>query len=228
MVEEIAGLASRIGRRLKKRNWSISVAESCTGGLICSTFTDISGSSAWFKQGWVVYTNESKISEVNVSPSAFDIGSEGAVSHKVALQMAQGARHHAGTEVGLSITGIAGPSGGTDTKEVGLVYVAVTVSDGRFLVRRNDFGSNDRIENKRSFVQFALRMVLEMLDHTDEREDRRARAERRRASEDEVPPGQKDEWEGAEKWEPQELGRVGPSSVDFAFETDWNGTHSEE
>ncbi|GIR81253.1 MAG: hypothetical protein CM15mP82_8050 [Methanobacteriota archaeon] len=88
MVEEIAGLASRIGRRLKKRGWSISVAESCTGGLICSTFTDISGSSAWFKQGWVVYTNESKISEVDVSPNAFDLGGEGAVSHKVALQMA--------------------------------------------------------------------------------------------------------------------------------------------
>ena len=77
MVEEIAGLASRIGRRLKKRGWSISVAESCTGGLICSTFTDISGSSAWFKQGWVVYSNESKISEVDVSPNAFDLGERG-------------------------------------------------------------------------------------------------------------------------------------------------------
>ena len=74
----------------------------------------------------MVYTNESKISEVDVSPNAFDLGGEGAVSHKVALQMAHGARHHAGTEVSLSITGIAGPTGGTETKEVGLVYVAVT------------------------------------------------------------------------------------------------------
>ena len=87
--------------------------------------------------------------------------------------MAHGARHHAGTEVSLSITGIAGPTGGTETKEVGLVYVAVTTHDGRYIVRRNDFGSNDRIENKRSFVQFALRMVLEILDHADDIEMRR-------------------------------------------------------
>ena len=85
MVEEIAGLASRIGRRLKKRQWTICVAESCTGGLISSTFTDISGSSEWFKQGWVVYSNSSKISEVDVSPSSFEEGGVGAVFHQVAL-----------------------------------------------------------------------------------------------------------------------------------------------
>jgi nicotinamide-nucleotide amidase len=222
MVEEIAGLASRIGRRLKKRGWSISVAESCTGGLICSTFTDISGSSAWFKQGWVVYTNESKISEVDVSPTAFDADGEGAVSHKVALQMAHGARHHAGTEVSLSITGIAGPTGGTESKEVGLVYVAVTTHDGRYIVRRNDFGSNDRIENKRSFVQFALRMVLEILDHADDIERRRKRAEERKLEdEDSGSPGE-DDWEGAEEWAPKGTSRAEPSSVDFSVETDWD------
>ena len=222
MVEEIAGLASRIGRRLKKRGWSISVAESCTGGLICSTFTDISGSSAWFKQGWVVYTNESKISEVDVSPNAFDLGGGGAVSHKVALQMAHGARHHAGTEVSLSITGIAGPTGGTETKEVGLVYVAVTTHDGRYIVRRNDFGSNDRIENKRSFVQFALRMVLEILDHADDIEMRRKKAEQRRIVDDENETTEQDEWDGAEAWEPRGISRAEPSSVDFSAETDWD------
>tara|TARA_B100000073_G_scaffold125779_2_gene102905 strand:+ start:440 stop:1108 length:669 start_codon:yes stop_codon:yes gene_type:complete len=222
MVEEIAGLASRIGRRLKKRQWTISVAESCTGGLICSTFTDISGCSEWFKQGWVVYSNSSKISEVDVSSSSFEEDGAGAVSHQVALQMAHGARHHSGADISLSITGIAGPTGGTESKEVGLVYVAVTTADGRYIVRRNDFGTNDRIENKRSFVQFALRMVLEILDHSDDLDDRRRRAEERRTSNEEKADQNVDEWDGASGWAPQGASRAEPSSVDFASETHWD------
>ena len=131
-------------------------------------------------------------------------------------------RDSAGTEVSLSITGIAGPTGGTESKEVGLVYVAVTTHDGRYIVRRNDFGSNDRIENKRSFVQFALRMVLEILDHADDIERRRKRAEERKLEdEDSGSPGE-DDWEGAEEWAPKGNSRAEPSSVDFSVETDWD------
>ena len=83
MVEEAAALASRLTRRLRKREWTVSTAESCTGGLIASILTDISGASSWYKQGWVVYTNDSKMRELGVEDSAFDKGESGAVSHKV-------------------------------------------------------------------------------------------------------------------------------------------------
>jgi hypothetical protein len=122
----------------------------------------------------------------------------------------------------LSITGIAGPTGGTESKEVGLVYVAVTTADGRYIVRRNDFGTNDRIENKRSFVQFAMRMVLEILDHSDDLDDRRRRAEERRISSEERTGQDVVEWDGASDWAPQGASRAEPSSVDFASETHWD------
>ena len=87
MVEETAGLASRVTRRLRKREWTISTAESCTGGLLASLITDISGASEWFKQGGGVYSNESKMRELGVEKAAFDEGEAGAVSHEVAIQM---------------------------------------------------------------------------------------------------------------------------------------------
>ena len=80
MVEEAAALASRLKHRLSKKDWSISTAESCTGGLISSLLTDISGASSWFRQGWVVYSNESKMRELGVEKSAFDDDGSGAVS----------------------------------------------------------------------------------------------------------------------------------------------------
>ena len=81
MVEETAGLASRMTRRLRKKGWTISTAESCTGGLLASLITDISGATQWFNQGWVVYSNEAKMRELGVQKSAFDEGEAGAVSH---------------------------------------------------------------------------------------------------------------------------------------------------
>ena len=111
MVEETAALASRLSRRLRKREWSIATAESCTGGLLASTFTDISGATNWFDQGWVVYNNDAKMRELGVEKSAFDEGEAGAVSHQVALQMARGARYRSDAEVSIAITGIAGPGG---------------------------------------------------------------------------------------------------------------------
>ena len=170
VVEETAGLASRVTRRLRKRGWTVSTAESCTGGLLASLITDISGASEWFKQGWVVYSNESKMRELGVDKSAFDEGEAGAVSHEVAVQMAQGARYQSGSDVAISITGIAGPGGATADKEIGRVHVAVVTED-YFLVRRMDYGDNDRLDNKRSFAAFALRLALETLDRVEGSED---------------------------------------------------------
>ena len=167
MVEEAAALASRLKHRLIKKDWTISTAESCTGGLISSLLTDISGASAWFKQGWIVYSNESKMRELGVESSAFDEGGYGAVSHKVAVQMARGARYKSGSNISIAVTGIAGPSGSSEDKEVGRVHVAVIAED-YFLVRRMDFGDNDRLDNKRSFASFALRLALEAIDRLDD------------------------------------------------------------
>ena len=114
MVEEGEALASRLSRRLKKRSWTISTAESCTGGMIASMITNISGSSSWFKQGWIVYSNDSKMRELGVEGKAFDVGDSGAVSHKVAVQMARGARYKSRSNVAIAVTGIAGPGGDED------------------------------------------------------------------------------------------------------------------
>ena len=226
MVEETAGLASRVTRRLRKRGWTISTAESCTGGLLASLITDISGASEWFKQGWVVYSNESKMRELGVEKAAFDEGEAGAVSHQVAIQMAKGARYQSDSDVAISITGIAGPGGATAEKEVGRVHVAVVTGD-YFLVRRMDFGGNDRLDNKRSFAAFALRLALEALDRVVEVEERASKAtisEEEPSSIDtsEFDPSD-EEWEGSMSWKGSKKTVAEEiSKVDLASLTDWD------
>ena len=226
MVEETAGLASRVTRRLRKREWTVSTAESCTGGLLASLITDISGASEWFKQGWVVYSNESKMRELGVEKAAFDEGEAGAVSHQVAIQMAKGARYQSDSDVAISITGIAGPGGATADKEVGRVHVAVVTGD-YFLVRRMDFGENDRLDNKRSFAAFALRLALEALDRVVEVEERASKttiSEEEASSIDtsEFDPSD-EEWEGSMSWKGSKKTVAEEiSKVDLASLTDWD------
>ena len=213
-------------RRLRKREWTVSTAESCTGGLLASLITDISGASEWFKQGWVVYSNESKMRELGVEKSAFDEGDAGAVSHQVAIQMAKGARYQSDSDVAISITGIAGPGGATADKEVGRVHVAVVTGD-YFLVRRMDFGENDRLDNKRSFAAFALRLALEALDRVVEVEERASKAtisEEEPSSIDtsEFDPSD-EEWEGSMSWKGSKKTVAEEiSKVDLASLTDWD------
>jgi PncC family amidohydrolase len=154
-------LAARLVRRLKKEGWSLSVAESCTGGLLASCFTDISGASSWFTQGWVTYSNESKVSQLGVNPTKLE--KRGAVSHEVALGMAQGAQLSSGSGLVISITGVAGPTGGDVGKPVGTVYVGVCVGES-YLVRRGEFGGGDRASNKHSFVLFAMQKAIQAWD----------------------------------------------------------------
>ena len=226
MVEETAGLASRVTRRLRKREWSISTAESCTGGLLASLITDISGASEWFKQGWVVYSNESKMRELGVEKAAFDEGEAGAVSHQVAIQMAKGARYQSDSDVAISITGIAGPGGATAEKEVGRVHVAVVTGD-YFLVRRMDFGENDRLDNKRSFAAFALRLALEALDRVVEVEERASKATTSEEGSSSIDTSEFDpsdeEWEGSMRWKGSKKTVAEEiSKVDLASLTDWD------
>ena len=226
MVEETAGLASRVTRRLRMRGWTVSTAESCTGGLLASLITDISGASDWFKQGWVVYSNESKMRELGVEKTAFDEGEAGAVSHEVAVQMARGARYQSDSDVAISITGIAGPGGATPNKEIGRVHVAVVTED-YFLVRRMDFGENDRLDNKRSFAAFALRLALEALDRAEEGEETTSDASNGLPEGAEIDTSELDpsdeEWEGSMSWQATKKTVAEEiSEVDLASLTDWD------
>jgi nicotinamide-nucleotide amidase len=125
-----------VTKRLKKRNLSLAIAESCTGGLVSNLLTDIPGSSQYFKLGIVAYSNRLKHEILKVPQSLLD--SKGAVSKEVALLMAKNIRKIASTNIGIGITGIAGPSGGTKLKPVGLVYIAVATKN-KSLVRKFNF-----------------------------------------------------------------------------------------
>jgi len=121
-------LAEVVGEELARQRKTIAVAESCTGGLLAKLLTDVPGSSKYFTYGWITYSNEAKISELDVPAEL--IKQYGAVSEQVAQSMAVGARKKAGTDYAISITGIAGPSGGTEQKPVGLVYISVDSDNG--------------------------------------------------------------------------------------------------
>jgi len=126
-----------VGDALIARGWRIALAESCTGGLVTSRLTDVPGSSAYVDRAVVAYSNEAKIGLLGV-PAA-DIAAHGAVSEVVAIAMAEGVRRLAGVEVGVGVTGIAGPTGGTEAKPVGTVCLAVAWPDAAPVSRTNRY-----------------------------------------------------------------------------------------
>ena len=121
-------LEGSVGRLLSERGATVALAESCTGGLISKRLTDVAGSSAYFVEGFVTYSNASKTRLLGVPEEM--IAEHGAVSEPVARAMAEGARKASGADYGLSVTGVAGPGGGTEEKPVGLVYVGVADAEG--------------------------------------------------------------------------------------------------
>ncbi len=121
-------LAEVVGEQLAQAGKSLAVAESCTGGLLAALITEIPGSSRYFTYGWVTYADCAKNTELQVPLEMID--KQGAVSEQVARAMAQGARRRSGADYAISITGIAGPGGGSELKPVGLVYIAVDSRDG--------------------------------------------------------------------------------------------------
>ena len=110
-----------IADSLTQRGWSVSTAESCTGGGIGAALTAIAGSSRWYQGGVISYSNTSKHSLLDVTPRL--VGEHGAVSKPVVVAMCQGVQHRLGSEVSIAVTGIAGPDGGTDDKPVGTVWI---------------------------------------------------------------------------------------------------------
>lgn len=153
-------LNEKVANMLIERNCKIALAESCTGGMLTSMLTDIPGISAVLDRSVVTYSYEAKISELGVRADSLE--KHGAVSKDVAEEMAQGIRKSAGSDIGIGITGIAGPEGGTDDKPVGLVYVALADKEGTVVKKLNLWGDRDRIRH--STCLNALDMIRKNLN----------------------------------------------------------------
>lgn len=120
-------LAAELGEQLLAHNFRLTAAESCTGGLLAASLTDVPGASNWFEQSWVTYSNEAKTKLVGVD--AKTLKQHGAVSEQTVQEMANGARQRASADVAVAISGIAGPDGGTLEKPVGTVWIAWSLVD---------------------------------------------------------------------------------------------------
>ncbi len=157
LEEQIALQVERLAQQLQHKGWSLACAESCTGGLLAKSCTDISGSSRWFECAYVTYSNEAKSAMLGV-PSAL-IEDCGAVSEEVAAAMVKGVLEKAGVDLAVSITGIAGPDGGTAEKPVGTVCFGFAAKDGEIMSSRELF-NGDRNHIRQQSVLFALDKLL--------------------------------------------------------------------
>jgi len=148
-------LAQVVGEELARQGKTLALAESCTGGLLAKLVTDIPGASRYFTHGWITYSNEAKIGELGVPAGLIE--RYGAVSEQVAEAMARGARRKAGTDFAIGITGIAGPTGGTEQKPVGLVYI--NVDSGTGCESKRFVFTHDRRFTRLRAAQTALNML---------------------------------------------------------------------
>ena len=156
---QVEGLASRIVNDFTLRNITIATAESCTGGLIAGALTEISGSSAVVDRGFVTYSNQAKMDMLGVEAATLE--RFGAVSRETALEMVQGALARSGASLAVAVTGIAGPTGGTAEKPVGLVHLAAKACNGRLIDREMRYGDLGRSGIRLATVMSALEMLLE-------------------------------------------------------------------
>jgi len=149
----------RLAQALKDKGWMLATAESCTGGMIAAACTDLAGSSEWFERGFVTYSNEAKTELLGVDAAL--IAAHGAVSEVVARAMAFGAVRHSHAQVGVAVTGVAGPSGGNKDKPVGTVWFGFLV-DGLLTSETRRF-DGDRAAVRAATVRHALQRLLELL-----------------------------------------------------------------
>lgn len=154
-----AALAEEVVKLLKEAEMTVTTVESCTGGLLSGTLVDVSGASDVFKQGFVTYANEAKVSLAGVKETTLE--AYGAVSEQTAREMAEGGARAAKADAALSVTGIAGPGGGSAEKPVGLVYIGCYVN-GNTVVERNVF-SGSRREVREQSVLAALALLKKQL-----------------------------------------------------------------
>ncbi|MBS7539906.1 CinA family protein [Ancylobacter lacus] len=160
MDEEIDAAATRVLALCRGRGWTVATAESCTGGLVSGALTGIAGSSDVVDRAFVTYSNAAKMAVLGVSAATLE--AHGAVSAETAREMVAGLLRAAGTNLGVSITGIAGPGGGSAEKPVGLVHFAAATRDGRLIERREVFAGEDRAGVRRLSVLAALAMLEQL------------------------------------------------------------------
>jgi PncC family amidohydrolase len=152
-------LAQRSGAALHTHGWTIATAESCTGGLLAHMLTEIAGSSAYYVGSIIAYSNDIKRDMLHVPPAILQ--TDGAVSEATARTMAENVRERMRCDVGIATTGIAGPGGGSDTKPVGVVYIAVALPTTTHCQRY--LFSGDRSANKKESAVAAFQLLLDML-----------------------------------------------------------------
>jgi PncC family amidohydrolase len=156
-------LERQIGESLRRRKLTLATAESCTAGLIAHRITNVPGSSDYFLGGIVAYANKTKIRLLGVGQEVLD--RDGAVSEETAREMAQGARRALEADIGVSVTGLAGPGGGTEEKPVGLTFVGVSGSMGTRVERH--VWDGDRAANKAQSATAALRLLWDYLEELE-------------------------------------------------------------
>ncbi len=156
-------LATRVGKRLSQHEWMLVTAESCTGGWLGQAITAVAGSSIWYERGFITYSNISKCEMLGVQQATLD--QYGAVSPQIAQEMVMGALNRSHAKIGVSITGIAGPDGGTATKPVGMVCFAWAIKNN--LVQQETYCFEGNREKVRLLaVATALQGILHLLNGT--------------------------------------------------------------
>jgi PncC family amidohydrolase len=153
-------LEARIGKALRSRGLTLALAESCTGGLIGHRLTNIAGSSDYYLGGIVAYAYDAKERLLGVHHQT--LYEHGAVSRETAIEMARGARQTLGSDIGLSVTGIAGPTGGLPGKPVGLTWIALSTREGE--TAQEFVWQGDRVQNKERSAEAAMEVLLASLE----------------------------------------------------------------
>ena len=159
------GVETELGKLLSARGMTLATAESSTGGLVAHCITSVSGSSGYYLGGFVTYSNEAKETLLGVDRET--LIAHGAVSEETAREMARGARERLGADLGIATTGIAGPSGGTEDKPVGLVYVALSAADAEICQRH--VWQGDRAANNEQSAEAVLRLIQVYLQERRQR-----------------------------------------------------------
>lgn len=158
--DDLAVAAARLFDTCKRKRLTVATAESCTGGLVAGTLTELPGSSVMLDRGFVTYSNQAK--EQMLGVSAATLRAHGAVSRQTAEAMARGVLAQAPVDLAVSVTGIAGPDGGSAEKPVGLVHFGAASRSGQFLHAEKRFGDIGRSEIRKQSVLQALRMLHEL------------------------------------------------------------------
>lgn len=154
---QLLALAGEAGQALRAAGWRVALAESCTGGWLCKALTDVPGSSGYFTAGFTTYSNESKQQMLGVATET--LATHGAVSREVVLQMAAGAQRLSGASLALSVSGVAGPDGGTLEKPVGLVWFGLAGPLAQLKAEKQLF-AGDRDAVRRQAVAHGLALIM--------------------------------------------------------------------